>query len=282
MQIICMCSCCDIAANTAEELDMDYITRRHAVAGVALVGAGLIAAGPVTAPELTTVRARAVALTMSWDQVFENITANAQTVSAANQDALNSLFTGLFGSSATENLQTALQAASLVGAPDDVVSAVLPHSLGGEADAVDSTTGRDDVHIFNVHQELYDGLSTSDDFHSPVDEPGYLDFVNFVSSPMSGVLIAALGPLISPLVALYNSVSAGEFADIPANVVNAFFNGATLDVGQLLPDLLSAVDDYAIEGSDGGEHIDALFFAFGGLFSPGLVRDGVGDVENGV
>jgi hypothetical protein len=99
---------------------------------------------------------------------------------------------------------------------------------------------------------------------------------------MSGVLIAALGPLISPLVALYNSVSAGEFADIPANVVNAFFNGATLDVGQLLPDLLSAVDDYAIEGSDGGEHIDALFFAFGGLFSPGLVRDGVGDVENGV
>jgi hypothetical protein len=117
---------------------------------------------------------------------------------------------------------------------------------------------------------------------------------NFAASPLSGVLIGFLGPFISPEVALLNSVQAAlgdltgpnadptaalyELVNTPANVVNGFFNGATLNLDGLAP----LFDSFVSNGDNGGESITGLSFAFGGLFRPGSVVDGVGGVENGV
>jgi hypothetical protein len=114
---------------------------------------------------------------------------------------------------------------------------------------------------------------------------------NFAASPLSGVLIGAVGPFISPEVALFNIVQTAltdltsgdptaaftELINTPTSVVNAFFNGATLNLDALAP-----LFEPFVNSGDTGEDITGLSFAFGGLFSPGSVVDGVGGVENGV
>lgn len=106
-----------------------------------------------------------------------------------------------------------------------------------------------------------------------------LGMLNFMSSPLSGVLIGDLGPLISPWVALSNSVQAiiddltGDNADptaalqelinIPANVVGGALNGATLDLDALIP-LIK--DSGLLPSTTELNHLD---FAFGGLLTTG-------------
>ncbi len=99
---------------------------------------------------------------------------------------------------------------------------------------------------------------------------------------MSGLLIGAVGPVISPGVALLNSALAvgaalqasdpsaalSDLLDVPANVVNSFFNGADLNLDALAPLIAQAGVLPA------GTTIDALDYAFGGLFTVGSVSQG--------
>lgn len=106
-----------------------------------------------------------------------------------------------------------------------------------------------------------------------------MPLINSAASPLSGALIGALGPAIAPWVALSNSFTdisdalSGDTADwdtalqnlidIPANMVNGFLNGATLDLDSLLPMLAGQLPE--------GIEIDHLSVALGGLFTPGQV-----------
>ncbi|WP_461666316.1 outer membrane porin GjpA [Gordonia sputi] len=105
--------------------------------------------------------------------------------------------------------------------------------------------------------------------------------MNVLASPMSGVLMGLVGPVISPAVAVLNSgiaiaaaIQAGNpdavFSDVfsaPANVVGAVFNGATLDLTALTP----LINDSGLLGTT---KLNSLDIAFGGLFTPGTVGRG--------
>ena len=228
------------------------------------------------------------------EQDFSTTIANAQTLVSANQDALSTLLSG-DTAAIPGNLQAALEAVTLIGAPDVVSSAVTEQTLGGvsEATAGGLLNGGVAVPIEGVHEQLYSGL-LGEGFGVPGGTEG--DFIaaldNFAASPLSGVLMGFAGPFVSPEVALLDSVqgavadvAAGnsaaaftEIEDAPINAVNAFFNGATLNLDALAP----LFESFVSNGDGGGETITGLSLAFGGLFSTGSVVDGVGDIENGI
>ncbi|GAC49380.1 outer membrane porin GjpA [Gordonia aichiensis] len=102
--------------------------------------------------------------------------------------------------------------------------------------------------------------------------------INVLASPMSGVLMGLIGPVVSPAVAVLNSgiaiaaaIQAGDpdavFSDVfsaPADVLGAVFNGATLDLTALTPLINDA-------GLMGDTKLNSLDIAFGGLFTPGSI-----------
>ena len=91
--------------------------------------------------------------------------------------------------------------------------------------------------------------------------------INFLASPLSGMIMGDVGPLISPLVALGNSISAGDgLNETLANMVGAFFNGADLNLDGLIPLIeQSGAVPFTFQNLD---------IAFGGLLSPGTVAAG--------
>jgi PE family len=223
---------------------------------------------------------------------------NAETVFAASRQAMNSLSGGVsraVGLLATNpagfiaNVQTAAQSVFLIGSPEsmqNIASAVVNHTLGGitTSFAVDG----EPTPVPNAHGEIYDGLVGTGDFTPPSGFEGQLvaGLTNFASSPFSGVLMGAVGPFVSPGVALGNSIGASltdltggnpvaAFTDLlgtPANVVNGFFNGATLNLNPLAP----IFSPFVSGGAEGGEQLTGMSLAFGGLFSPGQVVTGPG------
>jgi hypothetical protein len=106
--------------------------------------------------------------------------------------------------------------------------------------------------------------------------------LDVLASPASGLLMGAVGPVISPGVALLNSALAigtalqasdpsaalSDLLNVPANVVGSFFNGADLNLDALVP--LIAQSGLLPAGTT----IDALDVAFGGLLSVGSVSQG--------
>ena len=238
-----------------------------------------------------------VAIGAPFQALASTTAANAQTVFGASRAAVNTLLGGisaefheLSANPATffANLETAFQSVSLIGAPDNVASAVANHTLGGvtEASAGGLLNGGNPVPVDNVHVQVWEGL------HGQGFTPGtgvearlVGALADFAASPLSGVLIGFAGPIVSPGVALFNQahtiladVTGGNpvgaltaLADTPATVVNAFFNGATLNLDPLAP----VFNPFVSAGDDGGEHLLGLSIAFGGLFSPGQVVTGV-------
>jgi hypothetical protein len=111
--------------------------------------------------------------------------------------------------------------------------------------------------------------------------------LNVMASPLSGVAIGLVGPLVSPAVALMNSLhgvvtalAAGDLAravqhviDIPANMVNGALNGATLNLDGLVP-VLNAVPLF-----QPGNYLNNLNISFGGLFTAGVTGTGGLDWE---
>lgn len=286
---------------------MQQALRPFVTTGVALVGASLIAVTPVTAPP-PDIQMRDVALIAdavpaldlggidpitAWQDVFNTTVANAQTVFAALSEGNTELFQAIAADpSALFNPTTAQElfnAATFLGGDQKTfLDPLSAHTLDGNG----------------IHGILYDALTgqfPASLFPTPP-EP-IPEIVNFLSSPLSGLLIGSplgpglfieLGPLVSPLVALLNSIEAvfnalsGPNADpttalddlinTPANVVNGYFNGATLDLSPLIP----FIEQLNLIPLPEGSTINDLSFAFGGLFSPGEVATGVSAVPDGV
>lgn len=120
----------------------------------------------------------------------------------------------------------------------------------------------------------------------PVAKEIVQQLLNVLSSPLSGVAIGLAGPFISPVVALLNSIHevgaalvAGDLTtavhtiiDIPADMVGAALNGATLNLDGLAP-VLNKI------GLLTGTTLHNLNIQFGGLFSAGVTgvyEDGIG------
>ncbi|MEX3655596.1 outer membrane porin GjpA [Mycolicibacterium fortuitum] len=110
-----------------------------------------------------------------------------------------------------------------------------------------------------------------------VDAEAFGTVMNVLASPLSGVLIGFAGPLVSPGVALLNgaiavadalqtgdaSAALSNAFGIPAGMVDAFLNGANLNLDALAPMINDAgliKDTVTISG---------LNIAFGGLLTPG-------------
>lgn len=282
------------AAEITEATNLDNALYADDPTVAALLGSDASALIPaVTSPVTPPVTPPLDPITLLQQDISTTI-ANAQTVLSAHQDALSTLLSA-DTAALSGNLETALQAITLMGASDVVTSAVTDQTLGGvsEATAGGLLNGGVAVPIEGVHEQVFDGL-LGQGFGVPGGAEGDLIAAvdNFAASPLSGVLIGLAGPFISPEVALLDSVqtvvtdvTAGdptaaltELEDTPISVVNAFFNGATLNLDSLAP----LFESFISSGDGGGESITGLSFAFGGLFSPGSVLDGVGDVENGV
>ncbi|WP_205873906.1 outer membrane porin GjpA [Mycobacterium camsae] len=234
-----------------------------------------------------------------WTEVLDTTARNAQSSFGATRASLTTLIGGVstglrqLGTDPAAfvgNLQTAAQSVFLVGAPQDVASAVVQHTLGGVTQATNPGAIPPEptvVPLNDVHVELYKGLAGLGDFQtgsSSLETALVAGLTNFAASPASGVLLGAVGPFVSPAVALWNSAGTvfadltggspgaalGHLIETPANVVDAFFNGATLNLDALAP----ALNPFVTTGSAGGERLDGLSLAFGGLFSPGQVVTG--------
>ena len=100
--------------------------------------------------------------------------------------------------------------------------------------------------------------------------------LDFLSTPVSGVLVGAIGPIVAPVLAVVNSISntiellresnfggaLTELINIPANVIGAVLNGGqTLDLTPVLSLLGVTLPD----------SIQSIGLKMGGLLSPGGV-----------
>ncbi|WP_154677692.1 outer membrane porin GjpA [Mycolicibacter icosiumassiliensis] len=259
---------------------MHAILRPCATAGVVIAGTGLIAATPVVpaqAPAVPTVVD--VALTGlpgfldTWQDVINTTNANISTLKdnymLAPGVAWQQLYANAMGylnqflndpsSSTLADINTQIQ--------EHLVAVRDGYTLPLDVDSDTMTV---------VTRHTIDGSTLAGHGFLLAQVPGYLpagtdmdmvnSIINFMVSPLSGIIMGMLGPGISPWVALLNSITDGDsFSEIVANTVGGFFNGATLNLDFLLP----SVNDAGFLPA--GMSLDHLEFAFGGLLSTGSV-----------
>ncbi|WP_441962170.1 outer membrane porin GjpA [Mycolicibacterium houstonense] len=263
-------------------------TRHWLAAGAVLASAAMIAAAPGISPVSAAAQpdvhaADAVRLTAGWDPfapwqaAFDAAKADGKILTdnfllapgmGLQQAIVNQLGYAkqLFEDPASfeavsqqfaANVMKVATGLTLIGADEDTRKAVLKHTLGGmHGMAIDMFPG---FLAEGVDPELFSGV------------------MNVLASPLSGVLIGSVGPLVSPAVALLNSavaisnaLQAGDsttalssLLGVPAGMVDAFLNGATLNLDALAPMINEAgliKDTVTIAG---------LNIAFGGLLTPG-------------
>lgn len=242
-------------------------------AGVALIGAGAIAATPVAVslPAPTGTRAAAVALTAgvdpftAWQDVFTTAKDNAST--------LWDHMSAVPGVAAQQLIADFMNGTSID--PQAVLEAIVQPNMATDLPMSPLLLSNDALQALIT---LVMPQFMPDDFPLTTDE--LTPILSFLASPLSGVLIGALAPSISPLVALGNSISEistaltgdnpdwtaalQEAANIPANMVGGLLNGATLNLDALLPTLTEA----GLLPAD--LDVTALSYTFGGLLSPGV------------
>ncbi len=260
--------------NTKEKA-VRHTLRPYATVGVAIVGAGLFAAIPGAAPLPDINTFRAVVLTADadlaapWLDQYNTASENASILlnnftlapwveaqqAIANQIGLiqqvlndpSNISTWM--NQTQVNLGAVLTAYGLQNASPDTTATVLDHTLQGT--------------FADGHLVLFGEIPG----YIPADEQAaVIPIINFLASPASGIMMGLLGPGISPWVALGNSISDGDDLNTTlANMVGAFFNGATLNLDSVLP----AIN--ALGLFPAGMTMQSLDFAFGGLFSTGSV-----------
>ncbi|MGB3334122.1 MAG: outer membrane porin GjpA [Mycobacterium sp.] len=261
---------------SSEEMAMPLAIRPYATAGVAIVGASLIAVTPVAAPLLSIHTVHDVALAAGgsvgdlvdpWLQVFSTTSDNFSTLTdsflfapAVAMQQFLANFTGYLQqiiddpanlTQATNDLQNDWQAAmsaiTLLNANQDTVDWVTHQTMDG------SVTGG--------HTTMFGQIAG---YLPPDQADSIMPIINFLGSPMGGVIMGSIGPWIAPWVALMNSISDGDsFGEIIASPLNGLLNGATLDLTSLTP----AINDLGLFPSPMAmTHLD---IAFGGLLSPG-------------
>jgi hypothetical protein len=250
---------------------MDISTRSYLAAGVAAVGAAAIAVSPVqplpTSMGLAPHRAEALAVGLAasidpitpWLDIYRN--------SGENLSTLLSAFTASPLPVAT---QIALNGVDyLMELPD--IGAIFNQVVTNVGNAFNATfmgpnAGPDVTTLDEAHGGLFELLPTLVE-----DLPqGLLDFT---TTAVSGILLGLVGPVLAPVLALRDSVTAiiaavqdsdilgaiNELINIPANLVNAFLNGGQkIDLSGLLGPLLPSY--VTLNSAD---------FVVGGLLSPG-------------
>lgn len=252
---------------------MPLALRPYATTGIVITGAGLLAIAPLAGslPAVPEVQSRDVQLASTFDEVFttasENFTTlynnfalapfvGLQQAIVNQQDLWQSVADGTTTvPEAFQQIQTSFETVSSafaltnMGLSDedftDVVNNTLNHSLDG---------------LHKVIVSLLPSFLPSD-----IDPDQVTGILHLLSSPASAMFMGTLGPVISPLVALGNDLSSGNFADIPSDMLGGLLNGATLNLDSLIPLINDA--DILPEGTS----INSLDFAFGGLLSPGVV-----------
>ncbi|MEB3070481.1 outer membrane porin GjpA [[Mycobacterium] vasticus] len=241
--------------------------RPYATAGVALVGAGLVAVTPLDTPlpALPEVQSPAVSLTGAVQDVINAASANLTTMlnnwylapgvgmqqfSANQMDYADRLLNDPAGSTNEINeqiqlhLNAVLSGYALQDATAETRATILNHTM-------DST-----------HQLMFGQVAGY--IPPDVDKDMIMPIIDYLGSPASALLMASIGPMISPWIALLNGITDGDNPfDILTNMSGAFLNGATLNLDALLPMINSSGYFPA------GMNMDHLDFAFAGLLSPG-------------
>lgn len=273
---------------------MNLTLRPFVTAGIALVGAGMITVTPVATPLLEAQVSRDVALTAdidftgAWTDAFNTAQTNFADLQAAMQDANSALSEALENADLSsldfEELGAALT--FLGGDQKTFINPLTAWTLNGAGPDADISVDATHALLFPILTNQAGDLAPG--LFPEIPEP-IPDVINFLSSPLAGVLIGALGPSIAPLVALVNSIEAisgnlggdnpdttaalQELVNIPANMFNGWLNGATLNLDALIPVVSEA--GLLPEGAE----ITALSFAFGGLLTPGLVGADPSDIN---
>ncbi|CRZ15620.1 outer membrane porin GjpA [Mycolicibacterium neworleansense] len=271
------------AVGAKQEVARHWLT----AAGVVVAAAGMIAAAPGISPVPASVQqdiqAGAVRLTAGWDPfaqwqaALDTATAGGKVLgdnfllapgvglqqAIANQlGYAKQLFEDPSSFEAVSqqfaaNVMKVATGLTLIGADDATKDAVLKHTLGG---------------MHGMALDLFPGFLAEG-----VDVDTFSAVMSVLASPLSGVLIGSVGPVISPAVALINSavaisnaLQAGDsttalssLLGVPAGMVDAFLNGANLNLDALAPMINDAGlinDSVTIAG---------LNIAFGGLLTPG-------------
>lgn len=256
---------------------MQHAIKPYATAGVAIVGAGLIAAAPAVTPlpqvhnwpdlSLTADSSPLGDLSTPWTDVFNTASDNLDQLTRGFLVApfvgfeqamanLNGFMQQIQDDPSTTNavigeIQTQLKAAlssmTLMNADQDTVNAVIHQTMDGSG--------------LGGHALIFGQIPG---FLPPEQADSLAPIINFLGSPMSAVMMGAIGPSIAPWVAMMNSITEGDsFNEILASWLNGFLNGATLNLDSLLP----AINDAGLlPESMSVTHMD---IAFGGLLSTG-------------
>lgn len=263
---------------------MQQTLRPYVTAGIAIVGSGLIAATPA-APPMAGPVTRDIVLT-DWVEQFNIAADNATQLlnnfllapgvgfqqMLVNQDEFwNSIINDPSTIPAVmqqmqEQLDAVLTGFTLINASGEAslngftgtLGEVIVHTISGtDVESQPPTFGHD--LLFALLPQFLP--SDQAEFLTPI--------VNFLASPLSGIIIGSLGPAIAPWVALSNSISDGDFLNALPNMVGAYFNGATLNLDWLIP----LIEESGLLPMPEGA-ITSLEFAFGGLLSGGTVAAG--------
>jgi hypothetical protein len=259
-------------------MTVQQILRPYVTAGVAIVGASLIAAIPVStpAPGISTVRDVALTATSAWDEVFntaqQNMTqmlnnyylapgiAFQQFIANQNDYAQQLMDDPTNITAVTEqirhNLDGLLTGFTLSNPTEETLNTVLSHTLAA-GDLANGTFGWYDLFAGPL-ASIAAGLFPAD----------LIPIIHFLASPLSGMIMGSVGPMIAPMVALLNSITDHDsFGDTLANMFGASLNGATLNLDPLLP-MINEVAGGLLPAGLGINHLD---IAFGGLLSAGHV-----------
>lgn len=274
---------------------MNPTLRPFVTAGVALVGAGMLTVTPMATPVLEASVAHDVALTAdidftgAWTDAFNTAQANFEVLQTVTQDANNALSEALSNADLSNlNLEELGAALTFLGGDQKTfLNPLTEWTLNGAGPDGDATVDATHALLYGILTNQ--GGAVAPDLFPTIPEP-VPDIINFLSSPLAGVLIGALGPSIAPVVALINSVEAifddlggdtpdttaalQELVNIPANMFNGLLNGATLNLDALIP----ALTEGDLLPLPEGTEISSLSFAFGGLLTPGLVGADPGDL----
>lgn len=257
---------------------MQQTLRPYVTAGVAIVGASLVAATPVVAPPhgMTVVPDITLTASDAWADALnlasENLTQLMNNVNLAPGVAFQQFLANQYDyaqqllddpaniTAVTEqirhNLDGLFTGYALTNPTTETLETVLSHTLFA-GDPVTSTLGWYDLFAGPLAQ-IAGGMFPAE----------MIPILHMLSSPLSGIIMGSLGPLIAPWVGLLNSISDHDsLGDILANTFGAFLNGATLNLDSLVP-LINEIGGGLLPAGSELTHVD---IAFGGLFTAGDV-----------
>lgn len=274
---------------------MQHVLKPYVTAGVAIVGAGLVAVNPANVAHHGGAIAREVTLTAdgfglpdllgpyiaAYNTAAGNLSAMLNSYYVAPDIGFQQALSNLSGyvqqilddpstiPAMTNAIQTDLKNAwsslTLMNADQDTINDVIRHTMDSSY-LLGNLAGGHELIFGQIPGFL------------PADQADALTpIINFLGSPMSAILMGSIGPWIAPSVALANSLQdlsadlqggdgSAAFHDllnIPANMLNASLNGATLNLDSLLP----VINDAGL--FPGGMEMTHLDIAFGGWLSAG-------------